>query len=79
MLLVQDIIEIKELQKVNIEIPIQFYGTTEIIGFAQYLSGVILNQLPNDVRIEVNITSINGAEALIIKEPNENEPFVHIY
>ena len=69
----------QELQKVKIEIPIQFYGTTEIIGFTQYLSGVILNQLPNDVRIEVNLTSINGAEALIIKEPNEDEPFVHIY
>ena len=69
----------KELQEIQIEIPIQFYGTTEIIGFTQYLSGVILNQLPNDVRIEVNITSINGAEALLIKEPNENEPFVHIY
>ncbi|HWL25138.1 MAG TPA: CamS family sex pheromone protein [Ureibacillus sp.] len=69
----------KELQKLQIEIPIQFYGTTEIIGFTQYLSGVILNQLPTDVTIEVNITSINGAEALIIKEPNEEEPFVHIY
>lgn len=68
-----------ELQKIEIEIPIQFYGKTEIIGFTQYLSGVILSQLPNDVSIEVNINSINGAEALIIKEPNEDEPFVHIY
>lgn len=69
----------QQLQKVKIEIPIQFYGKTEIIGFVQYLSGVILSQLPNDVSIEVNITSINGTEALILKEPNENEPFVHIY
>lgn len=68
-----------ELQKIKIEIPIQFYGTTEIIGFTQYLTGVILAQLPNDVKIEVNITSINGSEALIIKEANDNEPFVHIH
>ncbi|BDH63266.1 hypothetical protein MTP04_33960 [Lysinibacillus sp. PLM2] len=69
----------KELRKIMIEIPIQFYGTTEIIGFTQFLSGVMMNQLPNDVDIEVNITSINGSEALILKDANEKEPFVHIY
>ncbi|MDN4494887.1 CamS family sex pheromone protein [Ureibacillus aquaedulcis] len=67
------------LRKLSIEVPIQFYGTTEIIGFTQYLSGVIMQQLPLDVDIEVSLTSINGAEALIIKEANEEEPFVHIY
>ena len=67
------------LRKLSIEVPIQFYGTTEIIGFTQYLSGVIMQQLPADVDIEVSVTSINGAEALIIKERNEQEPFVHIY
>ncbi|QCR33872.1 CamS family sex pheromone protein [Lysinibacillus sp. SGAir0095] len=67
------------LRKLSIEVPIQFYGTTEIIGFTQYLSGVIMQHLPVDVDIEVNITSINGAEALIIKKRNEQEPFVHIY
>ncbi|RKJ54721.1 CamS family sex pheromone protein, partial [Butyricicoccus sp. 1XD8-22] len=69
----------KELRKIMIEIPIQFYGSTEIIGFTQFLSGVMMNQLPNDVDIEVNITSVNGTEALILKEANEKEPFVHIY
>ncbi|PKC51084.1 hypothetical protein RhiirA1_484593, partial [Rhizophagus irregularis] len=53
--------------------------STEIIGFTQFLSGVMMNQLPNDVDIEVNITSVNGTEALILKEANEKEPFVHIY
>ncbi len=68
-----------EIQKLSIEIPIQFYGTTEIIGFTQYLSGIILTQLPSDLDIEVSITSVNGAEALILKERNDGEPFVHIY
>ncbi len=67
------------LRKLSIEVPIQFYGTTEIIGFTQYLSGVIMQQLPVDLDIEVSVTSINGAEALVIKEANEQEPFVHIY
>lgn len=67
------------LQKLMIEIPIQFYGSTEIIGFTQYLSGVILQQLPADVDIEVSITSVNGPEALILKKRSDKEPFVHIY
>lgn len=68
-----------QLSKLDIEVPIQFYGTSEIIGFTQYLTGVMLKHLPNDVQITVSITTSYGAEALIKKEPNENEPFVHIY
>lgn len=67
------------IQKLSIEIPIQFYGSTEIIGFTQYLSGIILTQLPKDLDIEVSITSVNGPEAIILKERNDEEPFVHIY
>jgi protein involved in sex pheromone biosynthesis len=69
----------KKIQKLDIEIPIQFYGTAEITGFTQYLTGLMLNHLPLDLRISVSITSVNGPEVLIIKEPNEDEPFVHIY
>lgn len=69
----------KKIQKLDIEIPIQFYGTAEITGFTQYLTGLMLNHLPSDLYITVSITSVNGPEVLIVKEPNENEPFVHIY
>ena len=48
----------KQLTKLDIEIPIQFYGTAEIIGFTQYLTGVMLKHLPNDVQITVSITSV---------------------
>lgn len=68
-----------QLVKLNVEVPIQFYGTTEIIGFTQYLTGVLMKRFPNSVDIEVSITSLNGPEALIIKEDNDQEPFVHIY
>ncbi|MEK3763755.1 CamS family sex pheromone protein [Solibacillus sp. FSL K6-4121] len=69
----------KKIQKLDIEIPIQFYGTAEITGFTQYLSGLMLTHLPLDLYISVSITSVNGPEVLIIKEPNNDEPFVHIY
>lgn len=65
------------LRSLNIEVPIQFFGTSETIGFTQYLAGLIDKNFPN-IYTEVSITSINGPEALIIKEAGE-EPFVHIY
>jgi len=68
----------KKIQKLTIEVPIQFYGKSEIIGFTQYLTGVLINQFDN-INVEVNITSINGPEALIVKNASEKEPYVHIY
>ncbi|WP_342506485.1 CamS family sex pheromone protein [Sporosarcina sp. FSL K6-2383] len=65
------------LQSVSIEVPIQFFGTSETIGFTQYLTGLTDKYFPN-VHTEVSITSINGPEALIVKEADK-EPFVHIY
>lgn len=69
----------KKITKLDIEIPIQFYGTAEITGFTQYLTGLLLNHLPLDLTITVSITSVNGPEVLIVKEPNDDEPFIHIY
>ena len=66
------------LNSLQIEIPIQFFGKSETIGFAQYLTGLIPKYLP-DVPIEISITSINGPEALIVKEAGKEEPYVHIY
>lgn len=67
------------ISSLEIEIPIQFYGTSELIGFTQYLTGIMLQQLPKDLLITIEITSMNGSEALIKKQPNEEEPFIHIY
>lgn len=69
----------QKINKLIIEVPIQFYGSTEIIGFAQYFTGSMLKHLPQGIKVEVSITSVNGPEAIIIKEPNTDEPFVHIY
>ena len=65
------------LSSLQIEVPIQFFGKSETIGFVQYLTGLITDYLPN-VQIEVSVTSINGPEALIMKEAGE-EAYVHIY
>lgn len=68
-----------ELQELDIDIPIQFYGKAETIGFAQYITGLVIKYFPSYVTVQVNITSIDGAEALIVRTPDSEEPFVHIY
>ncbi|BAQ08800.1 hypothetical protein OXB_0328 [Bacillus sp. OxB-1] len=67
-----------KLNSLRIEIPIQFYGTSEIIGFTQYLTGLVVKSFP-DIHTEVTIKSVNGPEALIVKEAGKEEPYVHIY
>ncbi|KXH86790.1 CamS family sex pheromone protein [Sporosarcina sp. HYO08] len=66
------------LQSLTIEVPIQFFGTSETIGFTQYITSLVNKHFP-DIHTEVSITSVNGPEALIVKEAGNQEPYVHIY
>lgn len=68
-----------QLKDLNISIPIQFYGKSEAIGFTQYVTGLVMEHFPKYISVEVNVTSVNGPEALIVKTPDMSEPFVHIY
>jgi protein involved in sex pheromone biosynthesis len=68
-----------ELNELNIDIPIQFYGNTEAVGFTQYVTGLVMEHFPEYISIQVSITSVNGAESLIVRKSGETEPFVHLY
>jgi protein involved in sex pheromone biosynthesis len=67
-----------QLTKLNIEIPMQFYGQSEVVGFTQYIAGLI-SDFPNYISLEISVTSVNGPKALVVRDPNQKEPFVHIY
>jgi len=69
----------KQLQKWTITIPIQFYGTAEVIGFTQYLAGLVKEHFNSSMNIEVQVNSLDGAEALLVKKPGDEEAYVHIY
>ncbi len=68
-----------QLQEVNIDIPIQFYGKAEGIGFTQYVTGLVVKHFPEYISVQVNISSVNGPEALVVRKADQSEPFVHIY
>lgn len=67
------------LRKLQIDIPIQFYGSSEIIGFTQYLTGLVMEHFPENIQVEISVTSSNGPEALILRKVDQTEPIVHIY
>ena len=68
-----------QLQELKIEIPIQFYGKTEAIGFTQYVTGLVMEHFPEYIAVEVTVSSVYGEESLIVREANATEPIVHIY
>jgi protein involved in sex pheromone biosynthesis len=67
-----------KMESLEIDIPIQFNGKAETIGFTQYTAELADELFPKAMNVEIEITSADGAEALIVLD-NKTEPFVHIY
>lgn len=71
-----------ELRRLTVDIPIKFYDQTEVMSFAQYIASLISDKkdpFSKDVPIEVSVSSTEGPKALIVRKPDMDEPFVHIY
>lgn len=68
-----------ELQKLTIEVPIEFYGKAEVMGFTQYAYGLVQDMFSNYYDLEINITSSNQAESLIYRNAGDETPTVHIF
>lgn len=68
------------LQKLTVDIPIKFYGETEVMSFTQYVAGLLTkNPFSKQIPISINISSTGGPEALIVWKPGMKQPFVHLY
>lgn len=66
------------LQRLSLEIPIEFYGRGEVVGFSQYTYGLVQDIFPNHYDIEVEVTSSSGTEAVIFRKSEEEEATVHL-
>ncbi|MBO1627777.1 CamS family sex pheromone protein [Bacillus cereus] len=67
-----------QLKEMKIEIPVQFNGKAEVIGFTQYVAGLVMQYFPNYVKVQVTIKSVERPEAIIIRDAKQDEPFVKI-
>ncbi|PKR76692.1 hypothetical protein CEY16_12805 [Halalkalibacillus sediminis] len=68
-----------ELQELSINIPIEFQGKQEVVGFTQHIYGLIQEHFPNYFDVEVTVESPTKQESVITKDAGDEEPFVHIY
>ncbi|WP_077624274.1 CamS family sex pheromone protein [Sediminibacillus massiliensis] len=68
-----------QLKKMKLEIPIEFKGKAEVVGFTQYVYGLVMETFETYHALEINITSNNKQESLITRDPGQEEPEVHIY
>jgi protein involved in sex pheromone biosynthesis len=66
------------LESLDIDIPIQFNGKAETIGYTQYAAELADELFSKKIDVEIEITSADGPEALIVIN-KEQDPFVHIY
>lgn len=67
-----------QLQELTININLQTNGKAEIIALTQYVTDRMKKYFPNDLPVQIYITSLEGAESIIVRHANE-QPFVHIY
>ena len=67
------------LTDMTITIPVQFYSQTEITGFTQYVTSLVLKYYTENIKVSVEISSASGPEAVITKERGEKKPSVYIY
>lgn len=69
------------LTNLKISIPLKFYDETEIIGFTQYLTMLLNTKFPfsKSIPVEIDISSVDQPEALIVRTPSMDTPFVHVY
>lgn len=71
----------KELTNLTVDINIRFFDKTEVVSFANYVSSLLQTQFPFSQRlpVQVYINSVDQPEAVIVKTPDMDTPFVHVY
>lgn len=67
-----------ELQKTTIEIPIEFRGRSEVIGFTQYLYSLVEEIFKKHDSIEIVVKSMDRTEAIITKKAGSETIDVHV-
>ncbi len=68
-----------QLRRLKLEIPIDFYGRSEVVGFTQYVYGLVNEIFKNYYDIELMVTSSNRVESLIYRPAGEEETNVYIF
>ncbi|MGX5499891.1 Protein involved in sex pheromone biosynthesis [Bacillus wiedmannii] len=66
----------KQMDTLNMNIVIKYNGKTELMALTQMAAQSMLEKLPKDAKVQLQIKSESKIEAIIIKEKNSEKPFV---
>lgn len=69
----------EQLVHLQIDVMTQFYGKGEIIAFTQFVNEAASNFLPGNVPVEIRLESLNGMEAFLHRENDEDDYEVFIF
>lgn len=64
------------MDKLNLDIVVKYNGKSELMGLSQIAVQSMLEQLPKDAKVQLQIKSESKIEAVIIKEKDSDKPFV---
>ncbi|WP_433772779.1 CamS family sex pheromone protein [Bacillus wiedmannii] len=64
------------MDNLNMDIVIKYNGKTELMALTQMAAQSMLEKLPKDAKVQLQIKSESKIEAVIIKEKNSDKPFV---
>ncbi|MES5864451.1 CamS family sex pheromone protein [Bacillus cereus group sp. RP32] len=65
-----------QMDTLNMNIVIKYNGKTELMALTQLAAQSMLEKLPKDAKVQLQIKSESKIEAIIIKEKNSEKPFV---
>ncbi|MCW1240545.1 MULTISPECIES: CamS family sex pheromone protein [Bacillus] len=65
-----------QMDTLNMNIVIKYNGKTELMALTQMAAQSMLDKLPKDAKVQLQIKSESKIEAIIIKEKNSEKPFV---
>lgn len=68
-----------EIKRLILEIPIEFNGQAEVVGFTQYVYGLMMDSFQPHFDLEIDIRSNQRQESLIAREAGAEEAYVHVY
>ncbi|WP_141604083.1 CamS family sex pheromone protein [Terrilactibacillus laevilacticus] len=70
-----------DLVNLNFQISIKFYDKTEVMGFASYVTSLVKDRFPfsKNIPVQISIITPNTQEAVIVSNPDMDEPFVHVF
>lgn len=66
----------QQMDTLNMNIVIKYNGKTELMALTQMAAQSMLEKLPKDTKVQLQIKSESKIEAVIIKEKNSDKPFV---